>query len=71
MFYMVGTIAKWDIVVNLFAYYQFSGKWQSSGSFIFRIRISKCGRNFTYPKECREVEHKFKELGIYSIFGLV
>lgn len=60
MFYMVSAIAKWDIVVNLFAYYQFSGKGQSSGSFIFRIRISKCGRSFTYPRNVEKLNTNSK-----------
>lgn len=71
MSYMVGAIAKWDIVVGLFTYYQVSGKGQSSGNFIFRISIPKCERNFAYPGNVEKL-NKNSELGIYSmsIFGL-
>lgn len=58
-----GHYRKWDIVVDLFAYHPFSGKGQSSGNFIFRISISKCGRNFTYPRNVEKLNENSKSRG--------
>lgn len=54
---------KWDIVVDLFADRPFSGRGQSSGNFIFRISLSKCGINFTYPRNVEKSNKNSKNRG--------